>query len=340
MLQSFVALTWCLGLAICSPSGGLLVEEAGALHGHRAALLVVNKSDHTLSIIDLERGVGSAVVPTGFGPHEVAASADGRFAYVSDYGTGGQPGSTVTVIDLVAEEPVGTIDLAPHTRPHGITVASDGTVWVTTEGSKHLLQLDPGSRRILREIETGQEVTHMVALAEGQDRIFTANIGSGTATAIRLSTGEVLRQIRTGEGAEGIAVTPDGQFLLVANRAAGTLSVIRVGPDEIIEALKVGNFPIRVAVTPDGETVLVSNAQDNEVAVVEVGEWTVRRRIPVGETPVGLLIHPDGKRAYVANTRADQVTVLDLEAWREAGSLVAGREPDGLAYAWIPRDQH
>ncbi len=42
------------------------------------------------------------MVPTGYALHEVAVSLDGRFAYVSDYGTGPQPGNTVTIIDLDA----------------------------------------------------------------------------------------------------------------------------------------------------------------------------------------------------------------------------------------------
>ena len=42
-------------------------------------------------------------VPVGDDPHEVIASADGRTAYISNYGCGAF--HTLTVIDLVAQKP-------------------------------------------------------------------------------------------------------------------------------------------------------------------------------------------------------------------------------------------
>jgi len=169
-------------------------------------LVVVNKSAGTVSLVDPATRRAVATIPTGFAPHEVAVSPDGRVAYVSDYGTGARPGNTVTVIDLAARRATGTVDLGTHTRPHGITVAPDGSVWVTTEGSRHVLQLDPERREVIRAVETGQSVTHMVVVADAVGRVYTANIGSGTSTAIDGNTGRVLAHIETGAGAEtGVA---------------------------------------------------------------------------------------------------------------------------------------
>jgi YVTN family beta-propeller protein len=298
-------------------------------------LVVVNKSASTLSIVDPATRAELAVVPTGFGPHEVAVSGDGRFAYVSDYGTGPQPGNTVTVIDIAEERSLGTIGLGSHTRPHGITVASDGSVWVTTEGSQHLLQLDPVEREVLQAIRTNQDVTHMVALAEAAGRVYTANIGSGNATAADAARGEVLDHITTGAGAEGIDVSPDGRRVYVSNRSAGTLSEIDVATNAVTRTLQVGDFPIRVKVRPDGREVLVSNARGNEVVAVDIESWTVARRLSVGAVPVGILITPDNRTAYVANTRDDKISVIDLDAWALDGEIVAGDEPDGMA--WVGR---
>ena len=52
----------------------------------RGLLLVVNKMEHTLGIVDPEAGRQLAAVPTGVNGHEVAASPDGRLAYVPIYG--------------------------------------------------------------------------------------------------------------------------------------------------------------------------------------------------------------------------------------------------------------
>jgi YVTN family beta-propeller protein len=298
-------------------------------------IVVVNKSASTLSIVDVVTRAELAVVRTGFAPHEVAVSPDGRFAYVSDYGTGPQAGNTVTIIDISEASAVGTISLGSHTRPHGITVAADGTVWVTTEGSEHLLQLDPDERTILQAVRTGQSVTHMVVLAEAAGRAYTANIGSGNATAVDAAAGDVLAQITTGAGAEGIDVAPDGRHVYVSNRGAGTLSEIEVASNTVTRTLQVGDFPIRVKVRPDGREVLVSNARGNEVVAVDIQAWEVVRRLPVGAVPVGILISPDNRTAYVANTADDKISVIDLEEWALDGEIVAGNEPDGMA--WVGR---
>jgi YVTN family beta-propeller protein len=295
-------------------------------------LLVVNKSSNTLSVVDPETEAEVKVIGTGFAPHEVAVSGDGRFAYVTDYGTGGQPGNTVTVVDLEALEAVGTISLEPHTRPHGIAVASDGTVWVTTEGSAHVLQLDPRSGEILQAVETGQNVTHMVALAEEVGRVVTANIGSGTATIVDPTTQSVVAHVETGAGAEGLTVHPDGKRAYVTNRSAGTLVEMDLAMGTVTRTMDVGDFPIRVKARPDGAELLVSNASGNEVVAVDPDGWTILRRLPVGAAPIGILITPDNRTAYVANTQDDKITVIDLVNWVVSGEIYPGDEPDGMAW--------
>src|ERR1700719_3694352 len=73
------------------------------------ALLVLSKGDHTLSIVDPASLKVIARMPSGPDPHEVVASTDGRFAYISNYGGGAY--NTIGVIDLVAQKGLPSIDL-------------------------------------------------------------------------------------------------------------------------------------------------------------------------------------------------------------------------------------
>ena len=325
-------------LGSCGPTEAADGAEANLRSGEEVVqsdgpyLLVVNKSSNTLSVINPETGTEVKVIETGFAPHEVAVSQDGRFAYVTDYGTGGQPGNTVTVVDMGAMEVSGTISLALHTRPHGVAVASDGTLWVTTEGSAHVLHVDPESGKILQAVETGQNVTHMVAVAEEAGRVVTANIGSGTATIVDPATQSVIAHVETGAGAEGLTVHPDGQLAYVTNRAAGTLVELDLATGAVSRSMDVGDFPIRVKVRPGGKELLVSNANGNEVVAVDPDEWTILRRLPVGAAPIGILVTPDNKTAYVANTQDDKITVIDLVNWEVSGEIFPGKEPDGMAW--------
>ena len=98
----------------------------------RVSLLALSKQDHTLSIVDPAslRIVGT--VPVGDDPHEVIASADGKMAYVSNYGFGAF--HTLAVIDLVGQKRLDSIDLGALRGPHGLDFKV-GKVWFTAEAA-------------------------------------------------------------------------------------------------------------------------------------------------------------------------------------------------------------
>jgi YVTN family beta-propeller protein len=322
-----------------------------------ATLVVANKTDDTVDLVNVADGRSRATLATGHAPHEVAVSTDGATAVVSNYGDRAEAGSSLTVVDVSGGEVVRTIDLGEHRRPHGLAWVSERKVVVTAEDSAHLLVVDIVDGTIAAAIETGQEISHMVAVMPDGSRAFVANIGSGTVTAIDLERGVKLADIATGSGAEGIAVTPDGKEVWVGNRASDTLSVIEPATLEIKATVPCAGFPIRVAITPNGKRVLVSLASTGEVAVFDVESRSELRRTKLdlstvpdaakrlfgdrfGESPVpvGLVIAPDGARAWVAATQADAVVVFDPETLAVLDLIRAGHEPDGMALASSPSD--
>src|ERR1700751_3787459 len=86
-------------LAGCSVLCGLAVSEYAKDKETKSAgllLLVANQHDHNLSLIDPAAGKQVATVPVdGVTGHEVAASPEGKTAYVPIYGDSGvgRPGT-------------------------------------------------------------------------------------------------------------------------------------------------------------------------------------------------------------------------------------------------------
>jgi YVTN family beta-propeller protein len=317
-------------------------------------LVVLNKSEATASLIDLESGKVRATLATDFGPHEAATSPDGRLALVGNYGSREKPGSSLTVIDVPGAKVVKTIDLGEYRRPHGLLFLPDGRrALVTAEGNRALLLVDVEKGVIERRFETDQDVSHMVEVALDGRKAFVANIGSGSVSVIDLEKGIVVRTIETGAGAEGITASIDGKEIWVTNRSADTVSVIDAESLEILKQIPCASFPIRAKATPDGKHVLVSCARSADIAVLDAASRKEVRRIPqdlravdtgdrlfgdqFGESsvPIGIVIHPSGKKAWVAHTNADVVVEIDLESWEIVRLLEAGREPDGTAYSTL-----
>jgi YVTN family beta-propeller protein len=336
--------------SILAAASGLALFAAAPLAA--GTLVVLNKSDATASLIDVGSRRVAATVPTGIGPHEVSVSPDGRRALVTNYG-GREPGSTLTLIDL-ARASAKTIDLGTYQRPHGVQwLADNRRAVVTAEANKALLVVDADAGSVAFAVTTGQEVSHMVAVAPDGVRAFVANIGSGSVTAVDLRRKTVIGHVPTGKGAEGIDISPDGRRVFVTNREADTVSVIDAATLVVIAALPSKTFPIRVKVTPDGRHALVSNAGSGELAVFDTSSLTELRRVRFEATPaagegrmlsgrfgnspvpIGIVVEPGGGRIYVALSAADAIAIVDPTRWEPIDTLKAGKEPDGMAYSAI-----
>ncbi len=300
-------------------------------------LLVLNKDDNTLVIIDpaTNKIVGRA--PTGNAPHEVAASSDGRFAYVTNYGPfqPDEPGNTLSVIDLSTRKET-RIDISPLRRPHGIEFAA-GEVYFTAELNKAIARLDPQSLKVDWLLGTGQNRTHMIVLAKGLKTIFTANTQSNSVNIIERTSGPeewTETVVPVGKGSEGCDLSPDGKEFWVANAGDGTVSVIDVAAKKVVQTLDVGTkHSNRLKFTPDGKLVLISDIGSGDLVVIDASSRKVVKRVKLGKSAAGILIVPNGSRAYVALTADGKVAIVDLKTLSKTGDIATGRGPDGMAWA-------
>src|SRR3954449_10515520 len=167
-----------------------MAAAAGRPSAQRAAprLLVLNKDDATLAIVDPSSGQVLGTVPVGEGPHELVTSAEGKLAFASNYGTGPAPGRTISMIDVAAKKELRRIDVSPLSRPHGLAFAN-GKLYFTAEADKKIARYDPATDKIEWQFETGQNGTHMVLPTGDLRTIFTSNIGSNSVSAVEQGSG-------------------------------------------------------------------------------------------------------------------------------------------------------
>jgi YVTN family beta-propeller protein len=314
----------------------LIVNTAVAAYAQlpSPALLVLNKDDNTLAIIDPATNKVVGTAPTGNAPHEVAASSDGRFAYVANYGSD-QPGNSLSVIDLAARKET-RVDVTPLSRPHGIVFA-DGQVYFTAELSKAIARLDPQALKVDWLLGTGQNLTHMLVVAKSGTPIFTANIGSNTISMIEHASGRdpwIETVIPVGKGPEGCDLSPNGKEFWAANSGDGSVSIIDVAAKKAVQTIDVGTkHSNRLKFTPDGKLVLISDAGSGDVVVVDTSSRKVTKRENLGKVAEGILIVPDGSQAYIALSADDKVAIFDLKTLSKTGEIATGHDPDGMAWA-------
>jgi len=339
MVPAMKLLLLSLGLAVPMTQPVLAAPEAAS--GPAAGLLLVaNKGEQTLGIIDPAAGRQLATVPEeGVTGHEVAASPDGKRAFVPIYGNSGvghpgTDGQLLRVIDLGSRDIVGTVDFGKGVRPHcAVFGPKNGLLYVTTELDESVTVIDPQTLKIMYRIPTGQPESHMLALTRDGKRGYTSNVGPGTVSALDTEAKKVLAVIPICRTAQRISLSVDDRWAFTSDQTKPQLAVIDTAMNEVKTWIPMPGIGYGTAPTPDGRWLLVALIGARKVAVVDLTSMTVARPLDVPRAPQEVLVQPDGAVAYVSCDASHQVAVIDLKEWKVAKLIEAGRGADGLAWA-------
>jgi YVTN family beta-propeller protein len=199
----------------------------------------------------------------------------------------------------------------------------------------------------------------MLAFDPAAQRAYVTNIGSGSISIIDVAAGELVAFHVSGDGAEGIALAPDGRHLWVTNRGEDSVSLFDARSGSLQQKIAVEGFPIRAEILPGdeggeesgGERVLVTSARSGELTVIDPRALAIERTVNLGlarkgeadglfadrfgdsSIPIGIEVEPGGKRIWIAHAGADAVQELDTRTWRQLRLFSTGREPDAMAFS-------
>jgi len=326
-----------LRVALCS---ALLPYFSKGQLPENGLLLAANKGDHSMGIVDPQSGRQVAMVDEGgVTGHEVAASPDGRMAYVPVYGDSGvgQPGSDgseVVAIDLRAREAAGRVRFDHGVRPHcPVFGPKDGLLYVTTELEHSVSIIDPRALKIVGSVPTGQPESHMLAITRDGRRGYTANVGPGTVSVLDLEARKTLTVIPVAPHIQRISLSADDRLAFTSDQTKPQLAVIDTATNKIKQWIALPAAGYGTAATRDGRWLLVAVPRTNQVAVVDLGAMKVSRVIDLPPAPQEALVRPDGRVAYVSCDASRQIAEISLADWKVTRLIQAGKAVDGLAWA-------
>ena len=325
-------------------TGALIGCQTNAPHhsssASRGVLLVCNKGNHTLGIIDPVAGKMVATVDEdGVTGHEVVASPDGKLAFVPIFGNSGvgkpgTDGSLIRVVDIASKKIVHTLDFGRGVRPHCAVIGpKDGLLYVTTELENSITVIDPGTMKIVATVPTGQPESHMLAISSNGKRGYVSSVGPGTVSVLDLEQRKILSMIPLGAKCQRIAVSVDDKWVFTSDQAQPRLAVISTKSNAIGRWIEMPGVGYGTATTPDGRFLIVALIKENKVCVIDIGTMSVVRTLDVPAAPQEVLVRPDGAEAYVSCDASGKVAVIDMKSWQVTKLIEAGPGADGLAWA-------
>jgi DNA-binding beta-propeller fold protein YncE len=326
---------------VCIALLGLAVRGVvGAQEGAKGMLLVVEKGAQSLAIIDPATGKVVASVPEGgITGHEVAASPDGKLAFVPIYGDSGvgMPGSdgrNMVIIDVATHKVVGNVDFGHGVRPHLPVIGpTDGLVYVTTELDKSITIVDPKTLKIVGTIPTDQPESHMLALSHDGRRGYTANVGPGTVSVLDVQARKTISVIPISKKTQRISISPDDRMVFTADQMKPQLVVIDTAKNQVSQRVDLPGLGYGSAPTSDGRWLLIALPAANKVAAVDLNTMKVEHTVDVPPLPQAVLVRPDGKVAYASCDKSNQVAEIDLATWKVTRLINTGKLADGMAWA-------
>ncbi len=239
---------------------------------------------------------------------------------------------------------------APRRKPEipaGLAVSRDGKrLYVALNLSNRLAELDAATGNVLRLWNVGVEPYDVVLAGRkayvsnwggprpdadsvtgpaGQGTLVRVDpvryiASEGSVSVIDLSLAEPHSALRTphsalltGLHASGMALSPNGRWLVVANAGSDTLSIIDTRSDLLVETICArqnpadlfGAQPNALTFDKSGKRLFVCNGTQNAVAVFDFapGHSRLLGLIPVGWFPGAVVHDPRRNALYVANIK-------------------------------------
>ena len=231
----------------------------------------------------------------------------------------------------------------PGAGPRGIAFSVNGRrafVANHDRGSVSMINTEIGQEWTSTVIISPGNFVHSLVAGPAGRRVYVA--ASGAIGVLHAHTLELLDTHTVPSGGatpnpQGIAVSPDGRWLLVSSsELGGPVTVLDLSRQfEVANTLvvPVDSRPRGIAVHPDGTRAFIAiSGVSNEIWVYDFATGTVSETIVLGTSPASVAVTPNGKRLYVSNAPANTINYYDFDTTMSGEiDLGVGAEPDAIA---------
>jgi YVTN family beta-propeller protein len=215
------------------------------------------------------------------------------FAYVTNALDG-----DVSVVNIALQSSVDSIITGNGSGPNGIAITPNGTqAYVANRLANSVSVINLNTNEISNTVPTAGN-PNSVAITPDGATVFVSK--SSSKQVAQISVGDpptFVRNLNVGDTPQGLAVSPNGQFLYVCNTGSNTVSVydVSVDPPTPAATIPLSGGPIAVTFLPNGTRAYVARQLGNptgntgSVSAINASNHTViEPAINVGMLPSGI----------------------------------------------------
>jgi DNA-binding beta-propeller fold protein YncE len=298
-------------------------------------LAVALPDEHRVLLFDARTYDSVASVPVGQGPHEIAPTPDGRYLYVGNTGTSGEPKRyTITRIDVTTPARTTTLDPGQCDGLHDLTVSRSGKLlWVGCARARAVHEIELPGGKLRRRWPITPDGGWMLTAARNERRLYVAHLEGQAVSVIDRERGTSTTV--PGPGPEyGIDVHPKGREVWVTAPDSGRITVLDAASDRVLAAvMSSGEGPGRLRFTPDGRLALIAYDVPSTLTFVDVASRKPVGSVAIAAGPKVVALSPDGRFAAVTHPDENVVSIVDVGRRALLRTIVVPAKPDGAAWA-------
>jgi YVTN family beta-propeller protein len=238
------------------------------------------------------------------GPVEADFTADGAYAYVSNYQMYG-PG-----FDNPGNDNCGQGDWDPS----------------------FVYRVDVAQLRIDQAIEVGAVPKYVAVTPDGR-YVLVTNWCGYDMSVIDTATAKEVTRIPIGRYPRGIVVSADSRTAYVAIMGGTGIAIVDLTTLAVAGEIEgVGSAPRHLVLSPDGTTLYVTLNGEGDVAKIDLATRSVVGRVATGQAPRSMDISDDGTALYIVNYESSTMSKVRTADMTEIESVGTNQHPIGITY--------
>ena len=213
--------------------------------------------------------------------------------------------------------------LALSVAPLAAHAAGLVRIYITNSAGDAIDVIDPATNKVVQEIKD-IEAAHGINFAKDGSKVFVSNEATSTLDVFDRTSGALIKKIALSDHPNNIAVTPQGDRVVVAiARGSGALDIVDAKTLTLKKTIPTNARLHNVYVTPDGKYAVMGSIPKKVIIVVDLATEQIAWELQVeaGVRPMTIEANDDGstKRIFAQLSNLNGFVVVDFaKRWEVA----------------------